>query len=143
MRTKIFVPLLMLSLSLLGGCNSPTSNPLEGFNPYTLWTGFSFRVRGTVTDLINGSPIHARVDFLFAGSNRAGADTNDQGQYAIEGSTLIFNRDDLAYNENFFSLVIQAKGYKEKRIKYEDPNHVKYTYDWQTIDVQLEPENKT
>jgi len=135
MKTRIYASLFILSLCLHG-----RMQVLETPNdPFFQYFDYTFRIKGTVTDSTDNSPVVAYVSlnqgvFGIIASTR----TNSQGQYTIEETASLRNKPIDASN---FYLLISAEGYKTKAINSDDENHVQLTHEWQTIDVQLEPEN--
>ena len=129
MRIKASV--LLFILCLLSACTSPQAPTEPDHRPVT------FRIRGTVSDSTTGGPVAAFValDILFGFIS--GANTNSEGHYTIESAVL---RDEY-WKESDLRLDVEATGYKSKSIVYKDENHVRLTEEWQTIDIQLEPES--
>jgi hypothetical protein len=131
MKIKIFIPLFILYL--LCACKSPV-NPDWYAKSYFI----TFRKKGTVADASNNSPVSATVtlykNWLILGS----AQTDNKGQYVMDVGALWFAN----WTYTKLSLSFTATGYSGKGIDDSDPNHVRVTEEWQTIDVQLEPYRK-
>ncbi len=131
MKTKILASLFIFFI--LGACNSPELTEL----PETI--KITFHIKGTVTDSTNNSSIYdAAVCFYIGLAPNAIVHTDNEGQYSItyyESEWMTW------WGEDFLKLLVYASGYKDQIISDENENHVRLTEEWQTIDIQLEPES--
>jgi hypothetical protein len=141
MKTKIFISLFILFF--LGACSLPDS-PNKPNDPYQQdeyrFKTYTFRIKGTVTDSIDHSPVvgadvNLRVGLM---GYIAGAKTDKDGCYIIEETYIL---DTLYTNYRDVFLEIRATGHKTKDILYGEEIHVIFTDQWQIIDVQLERES--
>lgn len=127
MKTKIFLSLIVLPLCLLGPCYSPESPKKPGVDRY-----ITFRIKGTITGSINNSPLIADVDFIGGMKKFASAKSNAEGQYTIEQEVFWYHE----WPTTGLCLEVEAPGYKY------GVSNVRFTEEWQTIDVKLELEPK-
>jgi hypothetical protein len=139
MKTKIFISLFILYF--LGACKFPDMSNVK--HKADTYTNVTFRIKGTITDSTNNSPVvGAWVDLVelgILGDNIiASAKTNNEGYYTID-YTYAWDLVSGPVSDSYLALEIVATGYKTKYIKNNDINHVRITEEWQIIDVQLEP----
>ena len=139
MKTKIFISLLILYF--LSACGSPVSPQKSSYTPREHnHTNVIFRIKGTITDSTNNSPVKALVELFFLFGEITSKDTDNEGHYTIDCAK---DWDTYYYpvDERYLTLQIVATGYKTKGINSDAINHVRITEEWQIIDVQLEPES--
>jgi hypothetical protein len=134
MKTKIFISLFILCF--LSACNLPTTSSHKPKEPS--YTNVTFRIKGTITESTNNSPvIGARANLGGGFYIWASANTNNEGHYTLEYTVSWDN----SWGDDRLWFYIEATGYKTKWIEHTDINHVRITEEWQIIDVQLEPES--
>jgi hypothetical protein len=143
MKTKILAPLFILLI--LCACDFPSTIPDL---PDSAFAKITFRLKGTVTDKFDKSPVNATVDLFYIYTTVEGivtsnvilqrTSTDDNGQYNI--IYTYSQTGEITRTEENFYLAISASGYKTKKITHNDETHVQLTEEWQTIDIQLEPD---
>jgi hypothetical protein len=130
MKTKLLAPLFIL-LIICACCSLELPEGPESYD-------ITFRIKGTVTDATNNSPVQSASVNLCVGSTcKKTAYSDDKGQYNI---SVILNWSN-EWEESDLYLWIIATGYKDKEITYDDEKHVRLTDRLQIIDVQLEPDS--
>jgi hypothetical protein len=140
MKTKILISLFILYF--LGACNLPQFPDMSNIkHKEDTYANVTFRIKGTITDSTNNSPVIGAGVTLRRGpigDSIAGAQTNNEGHYTID-QTYAWDTTAYPVGEGDLLLQIVATGYKTKYIMNNDINHVRITEKWQIIDVQLEP----
>ena len=139
MKAKILISIFILSLFSACDWNNLPAGSFEEEE-------ITFHIKGTVTNITDNSPVKAFVSFLKLSKALGGVHlwsvwSNDEGQYSMIVMYSSFSSHEENRNEEIFYLEATATRYKTKKITYDDENHVRYTAEWQIIDIQLEPES--
>lgn len=136
MKTKILISLFILNF--LSACKFADMSNIKPKDDFT-YTNVTFRIKGTITDSTNNSPVIGADLTLFNGPGFiGGAITNNEGHYTID-CTYAWRTPPWPVGEDHLDLQIIATGYKTKYIYCTDKDHVRITDEWQIIDGQLEP----
>ena len=134
MKTKILAWNVALFILFGSNCTKSPEGPK--------YLEMTFRIKGVVTDETDGSPVNnALVTFGILFGIKASTKTDAEGRYSIIFVHVREIGRGIKTDEQFLWLRVTATGYEEKVITDEDENRVRLTEEWQTIDIQLEPDS--